>query len=122
MIPTRFLRTTAAPLAGPALPLVGPALGIVSKELEQRFKDSIEFTMALVEKLPDFAESRFPKAGELIPEVAGAVRAEGAELRTLRQLLDELDPAKDWGDLRAIWTPEGHCLWLCENHSAAFKI
>ena len=105
-----------------AVPLVGPTLGVAANDLEKHFKGDIEFTKALVEKLPAFEESRLPMCGERLAELAGAARAEGAELRTLRHLLDKLDPAKRWGGLCAIWTPEGHCLWLCQEHSAAFRV
>ena len=109
----------AAPLAAPALPLVGPAVGLASGALQKRFKDDIEFTKALVEKLPEFGESIIPKGEARVAEVGGAMRAEGAELRVLRHLLDQLDPTHAWGGLSAVWTPEGHCLWLCPEHAAA---
>jgi internalin A len=111
----------AAPLAGPALPVVGPAAGLASEELQKRFKHDIEFTEALVEKLPEFEESLLPKGEARRAELAGAMRAEGAELRALRHVLDRLDPAHAWGGLSAVWTPEGHCLWLCQEHAAAFR-
>ena len=47
---------------------------------------------------------------------------EGASLRTLRQLLDQLDPKQHWGGLRKILTPEGHYLWLCEGHANQFLL
>ena len=47
--------------------------------------------------------------------------AEGAELRLLRWLVEELDPARYWGGLRKTLTPEWHYLWLCEEHAAEYK-
>lgn len=46
----------------------------------------------------------------------------GHSLRTLRQLLDELDPKQYWDGLKKILTPEGHYLWLCEYHANEYKI
>jgi hypothetical protein len=111
----------AAPLAGPALSLAGPAVGMASEALQKRFKDDIEFTKALAEKLPEFEDAVVPKGGARVAELAGAMRAGGAELRALRYLLDQLDPSHAWGGLSVVWTPEGHCLWLCQEHAAAFQ-
>jgi hypothetical protein len=58
--------------------------------------------------------------GELTNAAAPA-RAEGAALRQLRQLLEELDPVRHWGGLRKVYTPEGHYLWLCPDHAAAYE-
>jgi hypothetical protein len=96
-------------------------LGLASEALQKRFKDDIEFTKALVEKLPEFGEPIIPKGEARLAELAGAMRAEGAELRALRHLLDQLDPSHAWGGLSVVWTPEGHCLWLCQEHAAAFQ-
>ena len=41
-------------------------------------------------------------------------RVEGGALRALRPLLDEVDPAQNWGGLKKILTPEEHYLRLCE--------
>lgn len=52
---------------------------------------------------------------------AKAERIEGAELRVLRKLLDEVDPKQEWGGLKKVLTPEGHYLWLCEEHAKEYK-
>ena len=54
----------------------------------------------------------------LIHGMRGCVR--GALLCGLRTLLDELDPARDWGGLRKVLTPEGHYLWLCDHHAEEY--
>jgi len=59
------------------------------------------------------SDSRFQIRGE-------AGRVEGAELRALRVLLDEVDEAHGWGGLRKVLTPEGHYLWLCEHHAQEY--
>jgi len=46
---------------------------------------------------------------------------EGMQLRALRELLDEVDPAHEWGGLKKVPTPEGHYLWLCGKHAVEYK-
>ncbi|MCH8121111.1 MAG: hypothetical protein IIC00_15480 [Planctomycetes bacterium] len=50
-----------------------------------------------------------------------AERIEGMELRMFRQLLDEVDEHHEWGDLKKVLTPEGHYLWLCEEHAEKYR-
>jgi hypothetical protein len=50
-----------------------------------------------------------------------AERFEGAELRALRKLLDEVDRQHQWGGLKKKLTPEGHWLWLCEEHAQEYR-
>ena len=46
---------------------------------------------------------------------------EGAELRAVRKLLDEVDAKHEWGGLKKVLTPEGHYLWLCGEHAKEYK-
>jgi internalin A len=110
-----------APLAGPVATVIGPAVGLASKGLQEQFRNDIEFTKALVEKLPESEGFILPKGDPRRLEQAGAMRAQGAELRALRHLLDQIDSSHVWGGLSQVWTPEGHCLWLCQEHTAAFQ-
>jgi hypothetical protein len=50
-----------------------------------------------------------------------AERLEGMELRSLRELLDEVDRNQEWGGLKKVLTPEGHYLWLCKGHAEEYK-
>lgn len=110
-----------------AMPLAGPSLGIAApafhwtKETEEAFKQKIEFTKALVEKLPESGAERVPGFTERLSELPGSARAQGAELRTLRQMLDHLDPRQTWGNLSIVVTPEGHYLWLCPEHQSSTR-
>jgi len=104
-----------------AVPLAAPAFGVLAKDVEERFKNGIEFTKALVEELPDYGDDALPISEEGAGEpLAG--QAEGAALRVLRHVLEKLDPARKWGGLRPILTPEGHLLWLCNEHADRFKL
>ena len=49
------------------------------------------------------------------------IHADGAALRNLRPLLEHLDPPQTWGRLQEVRTPEGHYLWLCEEHARPYR-
>ncbi len=74
-----------------------------------------EKALALMEKLaqqgPDY---------ERLRNSAAPIRADGAVLRNLHHLLKQLDPASTWGGLKRVRMPEGHYLWLCEEHAANY--
>ena len=105
-----------------ATPLVGPWLGIMeAKDYETIFKSDIDFAKELAGKLPDskgFADADYADA---LPEGDRKLETiDGAALRALRQLLEQKDPSKQWGNLKQILTPEGDYLWLCEHHAKEF--
>ncbi len=61
---------------------------------------------------------------ELLKQAGGGGKArliEGMELRAIRKLLDEEDKSQEWGGLKKVLTPEGHYLWLCEEHAKEYK-
>jgi small GTP-binding protein len=43
-------------------------------------------------------------------------------IRHIRNLLDSVDPKKDWKGLSRLVSPEGHILWLCKDHFAEYKV
>ena len=83
--------------------------------------DVIKLMTALVGKLPDIkAESDLKGESGLEASEKHFVEG-GASLRSLRQLLMQLDPDQHktpnvWGGLTKTVTPEGHRLWLCDEH------
>ena len=105
---------TGAVFGGP----VGAAGGVVAgKALEHQVKLMEE----LAKKLKDEKDI---SAGEWMEELGGrgkAAIAEGAELRALREFLDEVDKKHTWGGLKKVLTPEGHYLWLCAEHAEEYK-
>ena len=120
-------KSTLAPYVGRLVkvfkyvaPLVAPGLGHVAPALADLLANDVKLMTALVKKLPDIKADRDLKAEHGL-EVTDKTRAEGgASLRSLRHLLTELDPKQEWGDLRKTLTPEGHWLWLCEEHAEAY--
>jgi internalin A len=76
---------------------------------------------ALINKSSGDREDRALALAERVGE-RDEERIEGAALRALRKLLDEKDPARQWGGLKKVLTPEGHYLWLCEQHAQEYKI
>jgi len=101
-------------------PVIGPWLAWTSPVYEEMVKDDVKLMAELVKKLPDLEKDRALGLAEEIGETRGAEQATGAALRVLRQLLDEKDPARHWGGLKKVLTPEGHYLWLCEYHAQAY--
>ncbi|MDZ8025099.1 MAG: COR domain-containing protein, partial [Nostoc sp. DedQUE11] len=128
--PAKWLRVTAPYISRLfrvlkyAAPIVGPFVGLLNEqEYEKVFKNDLEFTKELAAKLPELKESedlelagKIARGEDLDPE-----RADGAALRSLRQLLEEKDPQQHWGGLKKVLTPEGHYLWLCEHHAGNYK-
>ena len=102
-------------------PLAGPWLALALPEYEKMFKNELDLMNTLIEKLPEDQEERALMMAERVGE-RFAERIEGAALRALRKLLDEKDPAQQWGGLKKTLTPEGHYLWLCAQHAREYAI
>jgi small GTP-binding protein len=111
----------AAPVAGAAAGLyAGPIGAVMGAEFAKKLAGQIKLMEELAKKL---SESDYLEAGLLERTAVGAKaeRIEGAELRALRKLLDEVDPKQEWGGLEKVLTPEGHYFWLCKEHAAEYK-
>jgi GTPase SAR1 family protein len=104
-----------------AAPLVGPIAGIVSREYAEDFKHQLKLMEELAKKLKEKKNFKEMELAESIGGVERAEHVEGAELRALRKLLDEVDTQQNWGGLKKVLTPEGHWLWLCEQHAQEYK-
>ncbi len=48
-------------------------------------------------------------------------KMDGAGLRTIESLLQDLDPSRHWGGLQSVLTSEGHRFWLCPEHAEFYK-
>jgi GTPase SAR1 family protein len=116
-----YLKRLAAVLKH-AVPYVGPVLGVAAEGIEQRAKAAIKLMEQLANSLP--GDERAIRAEEDKPggDLTIERLVEGAQLRNLRQLLDQLDPNQHWGGLRKVLTPEGHYMWLCAEHAKQFLL
>lgn len=125
--PAEWLKTMApyivklAKVLKYAAPLAGPAVGLASAAFAEQFKYQLKMMEELAKKLGD--GSNVGRAALLggIGKMGRLEQAEGAPLRALRELLDKVDSKHDWGGLKKILTPEGHFLWLCEDHAKEYQ-
>ncbi len=100
-----------------AIPVVGPWLDVSQSEYEKSLRRDIEFMAELARKLPVTGDTSGPSTKDASenPQMA-----QGAAIRSLRQLLIDLDPVQHWGGLKRVLTPEGHWLWLCDHHAREY--
>ncbi len=106
-----------------ATPLLAPVLGKTLPDVAGEIQNDLKLMNELVKRLPEVSASAEPDlvhGGAAGTESGDPGRAEGAALRVLRDLLDKQDPQKAWGGLRKILSPEGHYLWLCDEHAALY--
>jgi internalin A len=100
-----------------AVPLAGAVLELVDTTGAEERDAEISLMSQLVETLPSDLAISIEDAA-----LVEARQLEGAPLRSLRRLLDTLDPSRQWGGLRPVLTPEGHLLWLCEEHTRPYIV
>ena len=105
---------------GCVAPLAGPAVGVAAPALEETFKNNFALMEKLAEKLPELQQADDLALAEEFREPQSPNRTDGPELRSLYELLRDKDPSRHWGGVRKIHTPEGHYLWLCEQHAAEY--
>ena len=111
----------AAPVAGAA---AGAYAGPVGAVMGAKYAKDLAGQIKLMEELAKKLAERDYIEAELLERtrVGGkAERIEGMELRMFRQLLDEVDEHHEWGGLKKVLTPEGHYLWLCEEHAEKYR-
>jgi internalin A len=99
-----------------AAPLVGPVIGVVNAGFEK----SADYDIKLMEKFVAALPSEFRVIATrttAVQTTSGPKQLEGSSLRAFRALLESLDKLQDWGRLQPKLTPEGHLLWLCEDHT-----
>lgn len=102
--------------------LAGPVMGYAAEGLNELIKNDIKLMKAIVDEFPEIEkhEELIAKHGFKESESA-SIMGDGASLRSLRKFLLTLDPEEEWGDLRKTLTPEGHWLWLCDEHAEVYR-
>jgi hypothetical protein len=106
-------------------PLAGPWVGWAAADYARLIADDVRLMAELVALLPEIAETDEMEMADWLAvgrDDAPDGRAEGAALRAIRQLLDELDEPQTWGGLKRVLTPEDHYLWLCEYHAQPYRL
>ncbi len=58
---------------------------------------------------------------EITNEDIGPIEIKESDVNILYKILDKLDKQHIWGGLKKILTPEGHYLWLCEDHTKEYN-
>ncbi|HTJ69063.1 MAG TPA: COR domain-containing protein [Actinospica sp.] len=105
-----------------AAPLAGPVLGATVEHLTERLKSDVELMAQLVDQIPDVdlhGENPVPDPRQ--PDGPSARATNEAGFRVLERWLAEIDPAKTWGGLSRVTTPEGLTLYLCPDHAAPYS-
>lgn len=111
----------AAPVAGAAAgAYAGPVGAVMGAKYAKDLAGQIKLMEGLAKKLAerDYIEAELLERTRLGGKEE---RIEGMELRMFRQLLDEVDEQHEWGGLKKVLTPEGHYLWLCEEHAEKYR-
>ena len=111
-------------------PFVGPWVGMVAADYKKLVEDDLSFMDELLKVMPDLVDDHELDLARMTrsvgdrddPSTGSGERVHGAALRAIRQLLDEVDPSQKWGNLRKVFTPEGHYLWLCEYHAREYLL
>jgi internalin A len=108
----RFARPLVFLITGVPIPLPD------EDKLAAHLKQDCERMEKLAAQVQETNEMKLAKR---LDETGDAREASGALLRNLRRLLEEKDKQQTWGGLKRILTKEGHHLWLCPHHLAAYK-
>ncbi|MFF4415240.1 COR domain-containing protein, partial [Streptosporangium sp. NPDC001559] len=103
-------------------PFLGPVLGMTVDQLEQQTKAEADAMKELVSQIPEptISGEKNEPLGD-INAIAESRATLEADFRALESLLIELDPARAWGGLSRTTTPEGLTLYLCAQHSYAYR-
>ena len=106
-------------LAARTLTMVSPvAAGVAALTLGS---ESVTARSAeLMTAIADIAARSVPIA-DAVSSNEGLGPSGGAAVRLVRQLLLELDPARQFAGLRRVLSPAGDYLWLCEQHYRSYE-
>ncbi|NUP68620.1 MAG: hypothetical protein HOW71_41335 [Nonomuraea sp.] len=105
-----------------AAPMAGPILGMSVDHLTQQTKAEADAMKELIAQIPELtAERREREASETGGGAPEAHATSEADFRALEALLVKYDPKRAWGGLSRTTTPEGLTLYLCAQHSLAYR-
>jgi len=105
-----------------AATLFKPAMGIMFRQYAPLLPNELALMAASIEAIPIIGPEL--QESELIrgigPHDGAGSEGNAAVIRTVRRLLDLLDPDRERLGLKLVPTPEGHLLWLCEHHAQEY--
>lgn len=87
---------------------------MLTKDQLKHANGELELMEALIAELPVPHENGLDEFRSGMTENPAA--AVGADLRSIRQLLNEIDPYRKYGGLRRMLTASGEYLWICPVH------
>jgi internalin A len=115
----RWLRPAAA-----LLPSGSQLVGDYTKEMHEfaeHAADELKFTADVFKEFKEVPELSGDDSMQLEKNSQPTDQSEKMQLYELKAFLDELEfPIKPYGGLKRVRTPEGHILWLCEEHATEF--
>jgi len=127
--PARWLRTVAPYLriASAALAMaagVGPAaIAVAIPKLDSTARDKINLTAKLAEHLLAKRGQPPQQQAHLDSTMTDTANiAHDAKLRRVNELIDEADPAGDYGGLGLRLASSGQLLWACPAHAADYDL
>ena len=105
-----------------AAPLAGPVLGMTVAHVSERLQAEVNAMTELVDQIPELSRIPDPLDKDGRPEPGPVVHATTeADFRALESVLLKLDPDRTWGGLSRTVTPEELTLYLCREHSEAYR-
>jgi internalin A len=84
-------------------------------------KNQLTLVEEISKNIPGLASLDTLEGATAHPRLNRDQEATGTALRTLYSFLVQADPARTWGGLQRIVTPDGNILWLCEAHRQQYE-
>jgi len=94
----------------------------MAKDISDTLKQDIKLMEELVKLLPQKKKRETIHYARDVTETYVPKEISGALLREIRVLLDRVDPTQTWGQLQKVLTPEGHFLWVCDQHAQEYLV
>ena len=102
---------------------MGKALGAVVDEVDvKQMQTSINLLEEITKHFSEFTPLDSMDRSTTVPLMRKEQQAVGPALRALLSYLNVVDPHKIWGGLHRTLTPDGHILWLCDNHYQQYEV
>jgi len=98
-----------------AVPVVTAGMSLGLSPTDALSERQLELMKAVVDTLPSGSTGSVS-----FSTPSGITTGEGQALRSIRQILLEQDPYRQFGNLRRVQGPDGDFLWVCPNHHSEY--